>query len=204
MTVRTLILLLSIASPLSSQVLGVGYQVARSDQTDTRQAQGPGFRIQPSAIVELRYDYVTADGERLGSVCGFEPPDCPAEPFNYSSRLHNIFIAARARLVSFGSFELLLLPEFGMVSATLVRRSVATGRESTSDSGILPGGGAALQLSVSRVGGSVFGGWIAARARVFAHPGEPAADAPDPYGQMNWIRSLELGVSVALRGTMSK
>lgn len=39
MTVRPLILLLSIVSPLSSQALGVGYQVARSDQTDTRQAQ---------------------------------------------------------------------------------------------------------------------------------------------------------------------
>lgn len=34
--------------------------------------------------------------------------------------------------------------------------------------------------------------------RGFVHPGEPAADGYEPHRGLDWIRSAEIGVTVAL------
>jgi hypothetical protein len=149
MVLRNIVLLCCFGSPLGAQGIGAGYQIARADQEDTRDARGLGIRIQFRGPIELRYDYLSSAGERFDFPCGgFIPPGCVQEPIHYSSDLQGL--------------------------------------------------GAALELSASRLGGTAFGGRIAARARGFALHGPSAPDAYQPYQQMDWIESLEFGVSVAL------
>lgn len=193
-------LLLSISGSLSAQAVGVGYQVARTDQSDTREARGPGVRVRFRGPVELRYDYLANDGQRFDYVCGgFIPPDCVQETIRYSSQLHSLFVAARARLFSLGSFHLAALPELGLVSGTIEKRSVATGRTGASAGGGALGAGVALELSATHVGGSAFGGWVAARIRGLANISPVAEDAYQPLRELSSIGSVELGVTVALR-----
>lgn len=195
---RSVILTLSVCSPLSAQVLGAGYQVARSNQTDMRQSGGLGLRLRFAAPVDLRYDYLASDGQRFDSPCGgFVPPDCGPETINYSSRLHSVFIAARARLVSRGSFQLFVAPEVGLASGTISKRSAATGAEGASATASFPGVGAALELSASGLGGTALGVWIGARVRHFMHPGTMALDSYEPHRELDWIRSVEVGVTFA-------
>ena len=198
---RVVMLTLGVCTPLGAQALGAGYQIARSNEIDMLQSSGPGLRLRFPGPIDLRYDYLLADGQRFDSPCGgFLPPNCPPETINYSSRLHSIFIAARARLLSRGSFDLYALPEVGLVSGTIVKRSAATGREGASATGGGLGAGAAVELFASRVGGTPLGGWIAARVRRFVHPGAYAiADGYDPHRDLDWIRSVEIGVTFALR-----
>ncbi len=199
-SLRGVMLTLSVCSPLSAQVVGAGYQVARSDQMDTREARGPGLRFRFRGPIDLRYDYLAGDGQRFDSPCGgFIPPDCGPETINYSSHLHGVFVAARARLLSRGSFDLFVLPEVGLVSGTITKRSAATGQVGASATGGALGAGAALELSASRVGGTPIGGWIAARLRGFVHPGAYALDAYEPHRSLNRIGSLEVGVTVDLQ-----
>ena len=118
---RVVMLTLGVCSPppLGAQALGAGYQIALSNQIDMRQSNGPGLRVRFRVPIDLRYDYLLADGQRFDSPCGgFIPPNCGPETINVSSRLHSIFIAARARLLSRGSFDLFALPEVGLVSGT--------------------------------------------------------------------------------------
>jgi hypothetical protein len=195
---RGVILTLGVCSPLGAQVFGAGYQVARANQIDMRQASGPGLRLRFRVPIDLRYDYLITDGQRFDTPCGgFIPPNCPPETINTSSRLHSVFIAARARLLSRGSFQLFALPEVGIVSGTIVKRGVASGRGTSATGGGL-GAGAALELFASRVGGTPIGGWIAARFRKFVHPGTYAADGYEPHRGLDWIRSVEIGVTFAL------
>src|SRR6266550_1520938 len=128
---RGVMLMLGVCSPLGAQVLGAGYQVARSNQIDMRQSNGLGLRLRLRVPIDLRYDYLITDGQRFDSRCagGPLPPQCAPETIDYSSRLHSIFIAARARLLSRGSFNLFALPEVGFVSGTIAKRSAATGPE---------------------------------------------------------------------------
>jgi hypothetical protein len=149
----------------------------------------------------LRYDYLVADGQRFDSPCGgfITGPACSQQTINYSSRLHSIFIAARARVLSRGSFELFALPEVGFVSGTISKRSAATGQVGASSTGGGLGAGGAVELFASRVGGTPIGGWVAARVRRFVHPGAYVADAYDPHRGLEWIRSVEFGVTFALR-----
>jgi hypothetical protein len=185
-------------STLGAQAVGVGYQVARSDQPETREARGLSLRVRFHAPIELRYDYLGNEGRRVDYPCGgLIPPDCHLEPIAYSSSLHSFFIAARAHLASLGSFDLFALPEVGLATGTIEKRSLAR------DYGISGGGGGvgagvALELSATRVGGSVFGGWIAGRLRRFAHQGAYAVDGYEPYRELNQMGSVELGVTVAL------
>lgn len=201
MTIQgSVVLTLGVCTPLSAQVVGAAYQVARSDQIDTRAARGLGLRVRFSVPIELRYDYLVAQGQRFDSPCGgFIPPGCDPETITYASHLHGIFVAARARLLSRGSFHVFVLPEVGLVSGTITKRSAATGEVGASASGSAPGAGAALELSASRVGGTPIGGWIAARLRGFVHPGAYALDAYDPHRSLNRIGSVELGVTFALQ-----
>ena len=192
-------LTLGVSSPLGAQALGAGYQIARANQTDMRQSNGLGLRVRFRVPIDLRYDYLVADGQRFESPCGgFIPPNCPPETINSSSRLHSVFIAARARLLSRGSFDLFALPEVGFVSGTIVRRGVTSGRGSDATGGAL-GAGAAVELFASRVGGTPIGGWVAARFRGFVHPGTSAVDGYEPHRGLDWIRSVEFGVTFALR-----
>jgi hypothetical protein len=191
-------LLLRISSPLSSQALGAGYQLARSDHHNARDARGLAIRIRLPVPVDLRYDYLAANGERFESPCvGFVPPGCPSETVHHSTGLHSIFIAARARLFSFGSFQLIALPELGFVTGTIERRGMTSGKE-TSASGSAPGAGLSLELAAPRVGGSAFGGWVAMRLRGFVHPGSYAVDGYEPVRDLNGISSVELGVTYAV------
>ena len=195
---RAVILTLSVCSPLGAQFVGAGYQVARSDQIDSRKLQGPGLRFLVGPI-DLRYDYLVGDGQRFDYPCGgFIPPGCVRETINYSSTLHSIFVAARAHLLSRGSFDLFALPEVGLADVTIAKQST-TGPRGTSGGGRLLGAGATLELSASRVGGTAIGGWIAARYRRFVAPGAYAVDGYEPYRQLNGIGSVELGVTVALQ-----
>lgn len=196
---RGVILTLSVCSPLSAQVVGVGYQVARSDQIDTRGSHGPGLRLRFPVPIELRYDYLAAHGQRFDSPCGgFIPPNCGPETIDYSSHLHSIFLAARARLFSRGSFHLFALPEVGLAEVMIAKQS-ATGTQGASASGSILGAGAALELSASRIAGTAIGGWIAARYRRFVAPGAYALDGYEPHRQLNQIGSVELGVTIAFQ-----
>src|SRR4051812_22010387 len=99
------ILALCVCGPLSlgAQSLGIGYQIARSNQIDRREANGPSVRLRfpGRARIELRYDYLGSDGRRFDTPCGgFILPNCGPEPIEYSSNLHNLFIAVRASLLS--------------------------------------------------------------------------------------------------------
>ncbi len=189
---RGVMLTLGVCSPLGAQVLGAGYQVARSNQIDMRQSNGPGLRLRFRVPIDLRYDYLFTDGQRFDSRCagGPLPPQCAPETIDYSSRLHSIFIAARARLLSRGSFS--------FVSGTIAKRSAATGQEGASATGGGLGAGAAVELFASRVGGTPIGGWFAARIRRFVHPGASAVDGYEPHRGLDWMRSVEMGVTFAL------
>jgi len=196
---RGVMLTLCVCSPLGAQVLGAGYQVARSNQIDMRESGGFSLRLRSRGPIELRYDYLLADGQRFDYPCGgFIPPGCVQQTINYSSRLHGIFIAVRAPLLSRGSFQLLALPEAGIVFGTIVMRSAATGQVGASATGGALGAGAGVELSASRVGGTPIGGWIAARVRGFVHPGAVAQDGYEPHRELDWIRSVEVGVTLAL------
>ena len=198
-TLSLFFLALGVAGPLGAQALGAGYQIARANQIDMRQSGGLGLRLRFRVPIDLRYDYLVADGQRFESPCvGFIPPNCPPETINSSSRLHSVFIAARARLVSRGSWQLFALPEVGFVSGTIVRTGVTSGRRSDATGGGL-GAGGAVELFASRVGGTPIGGWVAARFRGFVHPGAYAADGYEPHRGLDWIRSVEFGVTFALR-----
>jgi len=192
-------LALGVGSPLGAQALGAGYQIARANQIDMRQSNGLGLRLRLRVPIDLRYDYLVADGQRFDSLCGgFVPLNCPVETINTSSRLHSVFIAARARLLARGSWQLSALPEVGFVSGTIVKRGVASGGRSDATGGGL-GAGGAVELFASRVGGTPLGGWVAARVRRFVHPGTYIADAYEPHRGLDWIRSVEFGVTFALR-----
>jgi len=198
---RAAILTLIFSGPLGAQILGAGYQVARSNQIDMLESGGLGLRLRFRGPIDLRYDYLLADGQRFDSRCagGPLPPSCAPETIDYSSRLHSIFLAARARLLSRGSFQLFALPEVGFVSGTISKRSAATGQEGASATGRVLGAGAAVELFASRVGGTPIGGWIAARFRGFVHPGAVAVDGYEPHRELDWMRSVEIGVTFALQ-----
>ncbi len=199
---RGVMLTLGVCSPpLGAQVFGAGYQVARANQIDMRQASGPGLRLRFRVPIDLRYDYLITDGQRFDTPCGgfILGPGCANQTINYSSRLHSVFIAARARLLSRGSFNLFALPEVGFVSGTISKRSATTGQEGASATGGGLGAGGAVELFAARVGGTPIGGWIAARVRRFVHPGAYALDAYQPHRELDWIRSAEIGVSFALQ-----
>jgi hypothetical protein len=199
-SITAVLLALGTCSSLGAQAVGVGYQLARTDQSDTREARGPGLRVRFRGPVELRYDYLANDGERFDYPCGgFVPPGCVQETIHYSSRLHSIVVAGRAALFSRGSFHLAALPELGLVTGTVEKRSVATGITGASGGGGGLSVGVALELSATRVGGSAFGGWVAARVRGIANISPEAQDAYQPLRQLSSIGSLELGVTVALR-----
>jgi hypothetical protein len=196
---RAVILALSLCSPLSAQFVGAGFQLVRSDQRDMRGSRGPALRFGFGPI-DLRYDYLVADGQRFDYPCGggFIPPGCVQETIYYSSHVHSIFMAARARLLSRGSFDLVLLPEIGLTSGTFAKQST-TGPRGGSTTGNNLGAGAALELAASRLRGTQVGGWIAARFRGFVAPGSYAVDGYEPHRQQNWIGSVELGVRYALQ-----
>jgi hypothetical protein len=197
---RALLLTLILSVPLGAQTFGAGYQIASANQIDMRQSGGLGVRVRFRVPIDLRYDYLVANGQRFDNPCGgfILGPECFQQTIDYSSHLHSIFIAARARLAARGSFTLYALPEVGFVSGTIVKRSAATGQEGASATGGAPGAGAALELSMTRLGGGTFGGWIAARFRGFVHPGAYAVDGYEPHRGLDWIRSLEVGVTFAL------
>ena len=195
------ILMLGVCSPLGAQSFGAGYQIARANQIDIGQASGPGLRLRFRVPIDLRYDYLITDGLRFDTPCGgfILRPACANQTINYSSRLHSVFIAARARLLSRGSFNLFALPEVGFVSGTISKRSAATGQEGASATGGGLGAGGAVELFAARVGGTPIGGWIAARVRGFVHPGAYIPEAYHPHRELDWIRSVEMGVTFALR-----
>ncbi len=129
---------------------------------------GPGLRLHLRWPIDLRYDYLLTDGERFDYLYGgFLPEGSVREPITYSTRLHTVFVAARARLLSRGSFQLLALPELGLWTGTVTKRRAATGEEGASGGAGGVGMGIALERSASRVGGSPIGGWIAVRIRDF-------------------------------------
>jgi len=196
-----MMLTLGVCSPLGAQALGVGFQITRANEIDMRQASGPGLRLRLRVPIDLRYDYLLADGQRFDSPCGgfIIGPGCADQTINYSSRLHSIFIAARARLLSRGSFSLFALPEVGFVSGTISKRSAATGQEGASATGGGLGAGAAVELYAARVGGTQLGGWIAARVRRFVHPGAYIPEGYEPHRGLDWIRSVEIGLTFALQ-----
>jgi hypothetical protein len=195
------VLTLCVCSPLSAQVLGFGYEISRANQLDMREAGGVGLRVRFRGPIDLRYDYLITNGQRFDTPCGgfIFGPECAQQTIDYFSRLHNIFIAVRARLLSRGAFDLIALPEVGFVTGTISKRSAATGQEGARASGGGLGAGAGLELSATRVGGGQIGGWIAARYRRFVHPGTYAADSYDPHRGLEWIRSVEVGVTFALQ-----
>ena len=198
---RGVMLTLGVCSPLGAQSFGAGYQIARANQIDIGQASGPGLRLRFRVPIDLRYDYLITDGQRFDTPCGdfILRPACANQTINYSSRLHSVFIAARARLLSRGSFNLFALPEVGFVSGTISKRSAATGQEGASATGGGLGAGGAVELFAARVGGTPIGGWIAARVRGFVHPGAYIPEAYHPHRGLDWIRSVEMGVTFALR-----
>jgi len=196
---RAVILALCVCSPLSAQFVGAGFQVVRSDQIDMRGSRGPALRFGFGPI-DLRYDYLVAHGQRFDYPCGggFIPPGCVQETIDYSSHVHSIFLGARARLLSRGSFDLFVLPEVGLTSGTFAKQST-TGPQSASSSGYNLGAGAAVELAASRLRGTAIGGWIAARFRGFVAPGSYAVDGFEPHRQQHWIGSVELGVRYGLQ-----
>lgn len=197
---RSVILTLTVCSPLSAQTIGVGYQVASSNQIDTRHAGGLGLRVRFRGPIDLRYDYLVADGQRFDYACGgFIPPGCVRETINSSSHLHSVFVAARARVLSRGSFNLFALPEIGLVAGTIDNRSVADSSRGISATGGALGAGVGLELSATRVGGGPIGGWIAGRFRGFVHPGVYSVDGYEPHRGLDWIGSVEFGVTLALQ-----
>jgi hypothetical protein len=196
-TLLFLIVAFSVPSPLGAQAVGVGYQLARSDATNMLKSGGPGLRLRLRGPIDLRYDYLLTDGERVDYLYGgFLPPESVPEPITYSTRLHTLFIAARARLLSHGSLQLLALPELGLWKGTVTKRSVATGQE-TAPGGGGWGAGIALELSAFHIRGSPIGGWVAARLRTFV-PGMRAEDADEPLWDLESIRSLEIGLTYGL------
>ena len=198
-TLLSLIVVFNVQGPLAAQALGVGYQLARSETPDLLESGGPSLRLRLRGPIDLRYDYLLTDGERVDYLYGgFLPPGSVPEPITYATRLHSVFVAARGRLLTRGSFELLALPEFGFWSGTVAKRSVATGQEGASGSGGGVGLGIALELSTSRIGGSPIGGWIAGRLRGVASVGPEAQDAYEPLRDLGSIRSLEIGLTVAI------
>ena len=197
---RGVVLLLALGSPLSAQVVGAGFQIARSNQVDTKQAQGLSVRLRFGRRVELRYDHLLANGQRFDSPCGgFIPPGCGPETIDYTSRLHGFFVAVRVPMLSRGLVQLALLPEAGIVRGTIVKRSAATGQVGSSGTGGAPGAGLGLELSAARVGGTPFGVWIAGRFRGFVHPGSYALDGYEPHRGLDWIRSVEIGATLSMR-----
>ena len=187
---------LSVCRPVGAQVLGAGYQVARSNQFDMLKTGGPGLRLRFPMRIDLRYDYLLGDVRRFENPCGFAPPSCGPDTLDTAARIHTLFLAARVRLVSRGSFELSALPEIGVAAGTITKRRAATGVEFTSYDGVIPGAGAALEISTSGLAGTPIGGWIAVRVRGFVHPGTVPADAYDPFDGVDWIRSVEIGMTV--------
>ena len=195
----SVILALCLSSPLGAQTVGIGYQLARSDQNDMLESGGPGLRVRFKAPVDLRYDYLTSEFERFENPCGgFAPPSCGPDSLATTTHLHSVFIAVRGRLVSVGAFHLFALPEAGFVTGKIAKRTVATGQEFASYTGGALGVGIALELSAARVGGTPVGGWIAARIRHFTPSSSPPADTVQPWYWLDWIRSVEFGVTVAL------
>src|SRR2546422_10705123 len=67
---RVVMLTLGVCSPLGAQALGAGYQIARSNEIDMLQSSGPGLRLRFPGPIDLRYDYLLADGQRFDSPCG--------------------------------------------------------------------------------------------------------------------------------------
>lgn len=197
--IPAVLLTLSVCGPLGAQAVGAGYQIARSDQIDTRAAHGPGLRLRFGPI-DVRYDYLVSDGQRFDTPCDwFIPlPDCGPETITYSSRLHHIFLAARVRLLSLRSFHLFALPEVGVAEVSNAKRN-ATGTRGASSGGRILGAGGALELSASRLGGTPIGVWIATRYRRFADTGAYAPEFWAPHRELNWIGSVELGVTFWLQ-----
>src|SRR5688572_13842705 len=111
-TLRLLLLSFALCGPLDAQVIGIGYQRVESDQIDMRDMTGPGLRLRLRPPIDVRYDYYTSLGYRVDSACGgFIPPDCGPEVIEYSSYLHNLFVAGRIDVLPGRSFNLFLLPE---------------------------------------------------------------------------------------------
>jgi hypothetical protein len=185
----------ALCSTLDAQVIGIGYQKVQSDQVDMRDMSGPGLRLRLRPPIDVRYDYYSSLGHRLDSPCGgFIPPDCEPEVIEYSSYLHNLFVAGRIDVLPGRSFHVFLLPEAGVVFGRITKRSAATGVEGASSKGGALGAGGAVELSTSSFMNTPFGGWIALRYRRFTTPGTEAIDAYEPHRDLNWIRSAELGV----------
>ena len=194
------LLALRLCAPLGAQVLGAGYQMARSNQVDMLEPGGLALRIRFPIPMDLRYDYLLADTRRFENPClEPAPPSCGPDTLDTATRLHSVFLAARAPLFSHGSFALFGLPEIGVAVGSITKRVAATGAEYTSYKGIMPGAGVALELSASRVAGTPIGGWIAARVRGFTHPGTVPADGYDPFHGLDWIRSVEIGLTFAMQ-----
>jgi hypothetical protein len=180
---------------LEAQVIGIGYQKVESDQADMREMRGPGLRLRLRPPIDLRYDYYTSQGQRIDSPCGgFIPPDCGPEVIDYSSYLHNFFVAGRIDALPGRSFHVFVLPEVGVVFGKISKRSAATGLQGASSTGGALGAGAAVELSTESLGKSPLGGWIAVRYRRFTTPGSAALDGYEPHRDLNWIRSAELGL----------
>ena len=190
-------LLCGICAPLGAQSVDVGYQYARSNTEDARGMHGLGARVRFSPPIDLRYDYVSASNQRLGSFCGvFAPPSCPGpEETEFKTKLQTFSVAARLRVLSHGSFTLFALPEIGWMMNTIERRGLTT-LTMTSAHSDAPALGLGLELAATRIGGSAFGGWLGARFRAFAisHPTVPALGS-NPYSNLDRLGSLELGVS---------
>jgi hypothetical protein len=183
------------AGRLDAQVIGIGYQKVQSDQIDMRDMRGPGLRIRLRAPIDVRYDYYTSLGHRFDSPCGgFIPPDCGPELIEYSSYLHNFFVAGRIDALPGRPFHVFLLPEVGIVIGKISKRSAATGMLGASSTGGALGAGAALELSAPSIANTPFGGWVAVRYRRFTTPGTAAIDGYEPHRDLNWIRSAELGL----------
>ena len=196
---RSVIVMLAIGTPLSAQVVGAGFQIARSNQVDTKSAQGVAVRLRLGRRVELRYDYLLSDGQKFDYPCGgFIPPGCVQETIDYTSRLHGFFVGVRAPFFTKGAVQLSALPEVGFVTGTIYKRGVASGRD-ISSSGGAPGAGLGLELSATRLFGTPLGAWIAARVRGFVHPGAYALDGYEPHRELDWIRAVELGASFSVR-----
>jgi hypothetical protein len=193
-TLCVLLLALTLCGTLDAQVIGVGYQKVQSDQIDMRDMSGAGLRIRLKPPIDLRYDYYSSQGQRFDSPCGgFIPPECGPELIDYSSYLHNFFVAGRIDLIPGRSFHVYLLPEAGMVLGKITKRGIASGMGASSTGGAL-GAGAAVELSASSLMNTPLGGWIGLRYRRFVTPGPEALDAYDPHRDLHWIRSAELGL----------
>ena len=195
-TLSALLIAFSLSGTLDAQVIGIGYQKVQSDQIDMRDMSGPGVRIRLNVPVDIRYDYYSSFGHRFDSVCGgMAGPECgSAEVIEYSSYLHNFFVAGRIDVFPGRSFHVYLLPEAGMVYGRISKHSAATGVLGATSTGGAIGAGGAVELSASSFQNSPLGGWIALRYRRFVRPGPTALDAYEPHRDLHWIRSAEVGL----------